>query len=287
MSGFGTTRQPDDPVSLDANYRMDRADRRTIDAQILVVEQYLADALLNGTIATYYTLDSGSAALVAGVCFCSSSNGSGTVTKADAAALARAGAVLGVALASAAVGSSLLGAVSGSVAPAITGLAAVAGFARVDTATARIEKVASFVGGDYPVGAIDSAGLVTLGGAAATITNSSTITIVDMNNANVAAAAFGNPMPAATLLRSRGLTATRSVTLPSATVLGSTAHILYVTTNGAGSGVYETQNTADVTTTIDGGPNMAVGGAGKTQASRTFLYDGISDWKLIFLWDGN
>lgn len=104
------------------------------------------------------TLDPTSAAGAAGDAVCL--RASGTVTRAVAAALTETGYVYGLLVAGCNPGAMAQVLVEGAAPPSLTGLAAVAGKARVNTTTARAERVASLSGSDYPVGDIDATGLV-------------------------------------------------------------------------------------------------------------------------------
>jgi len=155
-----------DPAKvLDASFRFDQADRRYIDNQIRGVERHLLDSLLLGVHASWYTLDPGGVAVAAGdVVAVRNSDATGrTCSKASGAALSAAGMALGIALVAAAPGMSVPVALAGVVPNSITGLAAAdSGAVRVNTSTARAEKVASFAAGDYPLGWVDIGGNLTV-----------------------------------------------------------------------------------------------------------------------------
>lgn len=161
-SDITTRLRPDAPLVQSADYKLDGSDRQKIDDQILGCQQHLADNLINGVHASWFTLDASSAALAPGDCFCLSSSTTSTVTLATATPILKAGMVLGVALAAAAPGSKVRGAISGTIPALITGLAANAeGFARLSSAGG-IEVVSALAAGDYPIGTVDSAGGLTL-----------------------------------------------------------------------------------------------------------------------------
>ena len=91
------------------------------------------------------------------------SSTSGTVTKAVASALANAGGVYGVVIStSGAPNTSIKVAIAGTLPPIATGLGLASGPVRCNTTTARLERVATLAGADYPVGYADAAGFVTL-----------------------------------------------------------------------------------------------------------------------------
>lgn len=159
---IATDLQPDTPLVQDAAYRFDATDRQWIDTRQRAAEQHLADSLLNGLVATWGMLDAGSAAVVAGQVVCSASTADGSVTLATSGALANAGSAAGVVLQGANPGGRVRYAVSGKLPPTITGLGAVAGYARCSTAGA-VEYVASLSSGDYVLGTVDTAGNLTLG----------------------------------------------------------------------------------------------------------------------------
>ncbi|HEU4729982.1 MAG TPA: hypothetical protein VFT22_18925 [Kofleriaceae bacterium] len=151
----------DPPVQLDAKFRYDINDRAYLDGQIRAVEQHLVDLVIGGTTGTWFFLDSGSAAVVAGDCVCSAAINSSprNVTKAVAAALASAGCVLGVVLVAASPGSFVKVATGGTLPSTLTGLgAASAGPVRVNTTTARCQAVSPLGSADYPVGTQDAQG---------------------------------------------------------------------------------------------------------------------------------
>lgn len=162
QSQITTALRPDLPLVQNAGYQLDGPDRQRIDDQILGCQQHLADNLINGVIASWFTLDGASPALVAGDVFCLGSTTSGSVTLATPAMMSTAGIVLGIALQAAAAGSKVRGAIGGLVSARFTALAAgAAGVARLSTA-GRVEVVSSYVPGDYPLGFVDLAGWLTL-----------------------------------------------------------------------------------------------------------------------------
>lgn len=133
-------------------------DRRYIDDQIVGVQAHLEALLLNGVVGTWVRVDPSSDDLAAGDVVCLAATASELrVTLADAAALATAGAALGVALAAVAAGAFGQFAIVGVVPASVTGLAAVAGYARVSS-TGRVEKVASIAASDTFLGRIDALG---------------------------------------------------------------------------------------------------------------------------------
>ena len=170
-STITTEYTPDVPRELTANYRMDRADRTFLDAQMLGVQRHLSDSLIRGQICSNYLVASTSPALAVGDVFCAApstvldSPASGAirkVTKATAAALSAAGIALGVAMAAAAPGTWVRGAMEGLVGPDTTGLATgSAGFVRVSSA-GRAERVGALSTGDVPLGYVDGYGNLSL-----------------------------------------------------------------------------------------------------------------------------
>lgn len=156
----------DDPVKLAADFRFDEHDRRFIDNQIRGIETHLVNLLIRGILGTWTVLDGGSAPISTGdwVCLASLTDDGRRVTRATAAALAKAGAGYGIALNNAAPGSGLMVAVMGGIPRTLTGLTSglATGFARINLSTARTEYVATPSGGDYIVGVVDTQGNVTL-----------------------------------------------------------------------------------------------------------------------------
>lgn len=166
----------DPPISLAANYSFDDLDRRYIDNQILACETHLVTSLIRGTISTWVIVDGASPALATGdvVCLAGSTTGVPTVTKALATPLASAGAALGVVLQAAASGSFALIGIEGIVNPTVTNLAAASpGLARVNPSTGRLQFVASYSPGDYPLGTVDNGGYLTLTRPSGVVTNTS------------------------------------------------------------------------------------------------------------------
>lgn len=158
---FRSTLQPDDPIVQDARFRFDATDRAYIDEQTRACEFFIAECLLNGVHATYGTLAGSSATIAVGDVLCLSNAGTGTLTLADAAAIAVAGRAAGVALEVAAPGAKVRYALGGILSPTVTGLGAVAGAARV-SAAGRLERVAALAPADYGVGSIDATGMLTM-----------------------------------------------------------------------------------------------------------------------------
>lgn len=186
----------DDPLVQDSNYRFEEDDRQYIDNQIRGIEQHLVDALIRGRHGSWFDLAGASANVVAGDVVCLASASAGTVTKAVAAALTNAKSALGVAIQAAAAGGRVFVAFGGIVPPSITGLASsLSGYVRVNTTTARLERVAALAVSDYGIGTVDLAGwmqvcvlviLTSIAGAAAGST-----TQFQYNNAGSVAGSTG------------------------------------------------------------------------------------------------
>lgn len=170
-SSLSTLFTPDSPVALVANWFLDKADRQRIDAQILACQEQITYSL-RGQITTQVMLHSSSAAGAVGDCVCVAAATSTEsdpltdiryATRADGAAIANAGVVLGVLATPAAPGAMARVIVEGIVGPSITGLAAgVPGFVKLNTATARCQRVGSLASGLYPIGFVDFFGNLTL-----------------------------------------------------------------------------------------------------------------------------
>lgn len=162
QSQITTALRPDAPLVQNAGYQLDGVDRQKIDDQIVGCQQHLADSLINGVIASWFTVDGASVALGEGDVFCLASTTTGSVTLATPSAMATAGIVLGIALQAAGPGSKVRGAIAGLVSASYTALASGAsGVARLST-TGRVQVVASYVLGDCPLGFVDAAGWLTL-----------------------------------------------------------------------------------------------------------------------------
>lgn len=147
----------DPALVMDANYKFNPSDRRYIDDQIRAIEQHLVDNLINGRHGSWYTLSGGSDAVIAGDTVCLSGV-PGLVTKSETGVLSDVHSALGVVIQAASPGGKVLVAISGIVDPAITSLAASAGYVRVDPSTSRCELVTSVTIGDYILGTVDAAG---------------------------------------------------------------------------------------------------------------------------------
>lgn len=106
-----------------------------------------------------YAIDAASAAVAVGDCLCITSTG--TVTRAVLAALNLSGAVLGVATTAGTSGQTINVKESGQLTPAQSGVSSF-GPVRCNTTTGRLEQVASFSSGDYPVGFSNASGYVTM-----------------------------------------------------------------------------------------------------------------------------
>ena len=148
----------DPALVMDANYKFNSSDRRYIDDQIRAIEQLLVDNLINGKHGSWFTLSGASVAVVAGDVVCLSGV-PGLVTKAVSSPLSTARSAVGVVVQAASPGGKVLVAISGVISPSFTGLAAsLSGYVRVDTTTARCERVAMVSDGDYIIGTVDLAG---------------------------------------------------------------------------------------------------------------------------------
>ena len=154
----------DDALDMGAGYSFTAADRRYIDNQVRGCQRHLVDSLLSGAVVAWMMLDAGGSGGDAGDVVCLASNASvRSIVKATAANLATGKGAMGVQLESGAAGAKVRVAVGGSVQPSITGLASgAAGYARINTTTGKVERVASYSPGDYPLGPIDDAGNLAL-----------------------------------------------------------------------------------------------------------------------------
>lgn len=151
----------DPPLVQDAEYRLDAIDRQYLDSQVRGCERHLVDSLLSGVVCTWQEVDSTSASISVGDATVATTHGK--VAKATAALLAAAGSAYGIAVTTGVRGGKVRIAIGGRVPSTVTGLAAAAaGFARVNTTTARLEKVASYGVADWPVGIIDTSGTLAI-----------------------------------------------------------------------------------------------------------------------------
>lgn len=162
-----TKRTVDAPVALDATWGMKRQDRRKIDDQVLGVQQHIANNLINGLIATYFTLSrsSGSGAVGQAVCISPDDVDGQTVTIALASPIASAGGViLGFLLEACAPGADARIALSGILPSTVAGLGAgTAGIVYVNPATARLTRTPT----QFAIGSVDSVGNVSLSASSA------------------------------------------------------------------------------------------------------------------------
>lgn len=142
------------------------AQRQYIDAQIRGCQQHLVDSLLSGVVCTWVDLDAGSAAVTKGQCGCSALDASNPrkVTKVTPSAIAAAGGACCVFLSAASPGSRVRAAIAGRLPPSVTGLPASAGTAIVNPnwATIDADLTGCVMPTEYPIGTIDSAGVLTL-----------------------------------------------------------------------------------------------------------------------------
>ena len=159
-SAITTTLSVDPALVQNATFRQDANDRQSIDNQIRGVEQHLVVGLINGTLATWVSVDASSAPIAVGdvVCLAGSTIGIPTVTRAVAGAMTAALSGYGMALVAASPGAKCLVATGGVVAPSVSGLAAVSGVVKINTATARAAQAASFAAGDFTLGTVDAQG---------------------------------------------------------------------------------------------------------------------------------
>jgi hypothetical protein len=158
---IGSAIAVDPALVQDASYRFGPDDRRYIDEQIRGCEQHLVDSLLTGTVCTWQDVDTASTAIAIGDAVVATT--AGKVSKATSVLLAAAGSAYGVAVTAGAVGGKVRVAIGGRLASTVTGLAAAAaGFARVNTTTARLERVGSYSPTDWPVGIIADDGTLAI-----------------------------------------------------------------------------------------------------------------------------
>lgn len=151
---------PDESVVLDANYRMDRHDRRYVDNQIVGCETHLSESLLNGIHATWGTLDSSSDPVTVGDCLCTAF---GNPVKVNTTTIGNSAAALGVALSSAGPNTKIRYAIAGYLPNSVTGLGpGLTEPVRVNTTTGRLERVGTLSSGDISVGIADTLGGVVI-----------------------------------------------------------------------------------------------------------------------------
>jgi hypothetical protein len=154
--------QPDARLTLDARYTLGPGDRLYIDDQIVAVQEHIARCLINGLVATYYRVDPDAGALQAGdVVVKRPGARESTVVRAEPAALAVAGAALGVVVTPAPPGAFALVALWGLLPPQVSGLAYQKGEARV-SAAGRVELVEELGADDFPLGLVDQKGWLLL-----------------------------------------------------------------------------------------------------------------------------
>lgn len=153
----------DEPVSIDARWQPNGIDRRFVDNQIQGIEQHLLDSVIQGVQATWCEV-SGTAPAIGDVVCAASTAPTGAlvvIAQATASPLASSRVALGVVIRTA--GTNVLVALGGILPPSTTGLSdSDPGLVRVNTSTARCEKVAIVAATDFVIGAVDSAGYLTL-----------------------------------------------------------------------------------------------------------------------------
>lgn len=197
----------DPPVNLGATYVFNKSDRRKIDDQIREIQSALLDTSLTGQNLTTCRVASGTSFVSGDVCCLSGApakdDGIPTITIATAAHLVVAGAVLGVVMAAAPQDSLVLVALSGVLAPSITGLQT-AGPVVCDS-NGKLVHVAAFGSGDLKMGVADDSLNLTLqigvidaggGGGPVTFNNVKTAlasanTAVDYNTQQITGVAAG------------------------------------------------------------------------------------------------
>lgn len=139
-------------------------DRQKIDDQVRGCEQHLVDSLLSGVVCTWVDLVGSSDPVQAGDCGVSALNATSprAMTRLDSSAIGNAGGVHCVFLYAATPGSRVRAAIAGRLPPSVTGLAALAGVAVASPTTGRIVRQSAAMPSDYPIGLVDSAGILTL-----------------------------------------------------------------------------------------------------------------------------
>jgi hypothetical protein len=210
-----------------------------------------------GTVA--YTMDAGSSSVAAGQCLCLATGGTKVTSVMTSGALAAAGAVLGMALSSAAANGNCTLSVEGIVPNSITGLGAgTVSAVRVNTSTGYAQRVASFGVGDYPLGYCNASGDLTLvrgivvgvgptgtaGGALgstypnptiALASNASITGILDATKVATGGAISGASMNAATIVlaANAGLTGKLDLAKQTAPTTTGVQSVVTTTTSGA------------------------------------------------------
>jgi hypothetical protein len=239
VSTFRATLAADAPIVPSARTPFDDTARQEQDARSLASQLFLAECLVNGTVATYVRLNVASAAATKGdIVVRSTASDTFTVERGTAVPLAAAGIAYGIVLRAAAPGTLALIAIDGAVGPDVTGLAtALAGPVRVSTA-ARAERVAVYAINDFPLGHVDASGWLTLARA---------FQVGSIDVGALVASVTGN----APLSFTAGISPVGSVAAASGSVPGSmsAAHFTKLEGIGAGAGVVSVAVVAPVTNT--------------------------------------
>ncbi len=159
--------QVDDPKQLPAGWTFDANDRRFMDNQIRETQRHVVDSILNGTYTTYPYLSADSDEVAEGDVVCSAGeddiDGIPIVTLAVVPDITDAKSILGIVVTVASPGSRLQVATHGILPASITGLdVGDPGAVRLNTSTARCERVATLDETDYTIGTVNIKGNLTL-----------------------------------------------------------------------------------------------------------------------------
>ncbi len=166
-SKIQTELKVDDPKNLPSGYTFDANDRRYMDNQIRETQRHIVTSLLNGAHTSWPYLSSSSAAVIEGDVVCSAADsdidGIPVVTKALSGAISDAKAVYGIVVTGGSPNTRIQIAFSGVLPASITGLDEDdPGAVRLNTSTARCQKVTSFSETDYPIGTVNTKGNLTI-----------------------------------------------------------------------------------------------------------------------------
>jgi len=156
-----TELQPDDPLVQDANYEFNAEDRQKIDDQIITIQRYLSEGLINGTVITrVLTAENLTKGDV--VTYVDNPQNELQIGKATAASLITGGAPLGVVTEDVAIGTLAKVAIYGVIPKEITGITPGPERLAVVSSLGRAEPALVVSSGDYLLGSISSLGALTL-----------------------------------------------------------------------------------------------------------------------------
>jgi hypothetical protein len=266
-----TELQPDDPIVQDANFQIDAEYVQSTDNKIIVIQRYLSEGLINGTVVTRVLT---AEALTKGdvVTYVDNPQNELQIGKATAASLVTGGAPLGMIIEDVAIGTLAKVAIYGVIPKEISGITPGPEKIAIVSAIGRAEPAVAVVDTDYLLGSLSSLGALTLmpsialsyfgsiGVVAADVADATPLAIASKlcRRGLSAEAAFGN-LECIDLDATGDITTTGSVIAPGGLSTGSGSFEGDVSVNGGllATGDIETGNSIiAVTATISGNANI-------------------------------